>query len=94
MCFFSGNDLTPVPPIVARARDILSASKPTEVSGVVDAVCEAYSGELNLTAERSVLRKYGLKMASVATSKPAMCGHFKTGHMKRRSGQGFLLLQS
>src|SRR5438309_9652352 len=21
---------------------------------------------------------------SVATSKPAMCGHFKTGHMKRR----------
>jgi hypothetical protein len=26
---------------------------------------------------------------SVATSKPAMCGHFKTGHMKRRPGQGF-----
>jgi hypothetical protein len=32
--------------------------------------------------------------SSVATSKAAMCGHFKTGHMKRRPGQGFLLLQS
>jgi hypothetical protein len=33
------------------------------------------------------------RLPSVATPKPAMYGHLKTGHMKRRPGQGFLLLQ-
>jgi hypothetical protein len=35
------------------------------------------------------LYRFNQALASVATPKAAMCGHFKTGHMKRRSGTRF-----
>jgi hypothetical protein len=34
-----------------------------------------------------------LLRSSAATPKPAMCGHFKTGHMETTSGTRFFTLQ-
>jgi hypothetical protein len=96
VAMFAATDASPITPIIKRANNLLFSgdAKPAMMNVAVDALCTAYSDELQAHIQRSILNRYSLTVADLHTLKAdlAITGEVMEAVRKANFDVSFLVM--